>query len=184
MSGWVARFTGMVEVKRKLKALPYKLQKSITGKAMTKANKVAVKEIRTQLSSSAVLDALKTLSKPNRIARGKAKTEKGQLSVAARTSRSELKKSIGVRKVPRSRMRDKNIVFHAVGPRAFFKITNIRSSKRIPRAAARVAKMLEQGSALTKPVPYTRRAIKAVKGPYKDAMISAARDLIAKASAS
>jgi hypothetical protein len=180
---FIARFIGMTEVKLALKALPVKLQKQIISKAMTKSTKVAVKAIRQELSSGYVFDALKILSKPNRAARKKAKTEKGRISAAARMSRSELKKSIGVRKVKRSKMRDKNIIFHAVGPRAFFKVTNIRTPKRMPYAANTVAKMLERGTSFLRPTAYTRRAMRQCKGPYKDAMIEAARAAIKKAKA-
>lgn len=172
--------TGLAEVQAKLRALGPKLEKSIYGKAMTKANKMAIKEIRAGVTSA--LPVIRKFVTVSRQAKSEAKTGKGQLSVAATQAMQDLRKSIGVRKFPRSRMRDKGIIFQAVGPRSGFKIRNTRTSKREMRAATRVARDVEQGTSYSTPYPFTRRAMGKLEGPYQAAMITAARDLIAKAS--
>lgn len=172
--------SGLAEVERKLSSLPHKMQRSINDKAMGKANKVTVHALRQELSSGSVRDTLKTLVVPNRTARDKAETEKGQLSVAANLSAKELKRSIGVRKMPRGRMRDRYKVFSVVGPRSGFKVTNVRSSKRIPYAATTVAGMIERGTVKSVPNAYTRRVIPQVVSPYQKAMRETALELIAQ----
>lgn len=177
------RITGMEEVKHRLNAIPFHLRDSVTKKTMGGVGRVVVKKIRDEIGSGSVRDTLRHLVKPNRKSRAKAKNEKGQITAAVNTSVQELKRSIGIRKYPRGRMRDKHIIFHAIGPRAGFKITNIRStSKRIPHAATTVAKMVELGTTLNTPNAFTRRVIQMCHGPYQQAMLEAARAAIAKAT--
>ena len=176
------RITGVEAVRQKMNRLPYKLENSITQNAMARGARFSIAAIRAELSSGAVRDTLKLLVRPNRKARAKAKTEKGQVTAAARLSQRELKRSIGLRKFPRSRMVNRKTIFHAVGPRSGFKITNIRSaSKRIPLAATTVARMVEQGTVSTKPNAFTRRVLQMSQSPYQRAMLETARELIAKA---
>jgi len=176
-----ARVTGEMQVRHRLKALPLKLQKRIQKKVNKKVAREAIKDIRKELGSGEVFNTLKILAHPNRKARAKAKTEKGQIGVAARVSRQELKKSIGLRTKP-LKMKDKHAIFNVVGPRSGFKVTNIRSaSKRIPLAAATVCKMIELGTSFSPVTAFMRRVIQMQKSKYKDSMIAAAKELISEA---